>query len=173
VRSRRAPPRAGSERSLDAARARTVAFDLLSRKAWTRRELQERLRRRGAPEAVAEAVVADLEARGYVNDRAFAEAWAEARARERAYGPRRLRAALTAKGVARPLVDEAVRQAFAEADEETRARAAAARRLPGVVRGGPEQAARRLSAYLLRRGFAGGIVRRVVRDVCAIEGSED
>ena len=173
MRSRRGPPRAGSERRLDAARARAVAFDLLSRKAWTRRELRERLCRRGAPAPVAEAVVADLEARGYVNDRAFAGAWAETRARGRAYGPRRLREALTAKGVARPLVDEAIRQAFAEADEEAQARAAAARRLPGIARGGPEQAARRLSAYLLRRGFAGGIVRRVVRDVCAIEVSED
>jgi regulatory protein len=173
VGSRRGPPRAGPDRRLDAARARAVAFDLLSRKAWTRRELRERLCRRGAPAAVAEAVVADLEARGYVNDRAFAEAWAESRARGRGYGPRRLQAALTAKGVARPLVDEAVRQAFAETDEETRARAAAARRLRGVAGGGVEPAARRLSAYLLRRGFAGGIVRRVVRDMCAIEGSED
>lgn len=169
MRTRRGPPRAGSERVLDAARARTVAFDLLSRKAWTRRELRERLRRRGAPEAVADAVVADLEARGYVDDRAFANSWAEARARGHAYGPRRLRDALAAKGVDRPLVEEAVRQAFAEADEETRARAAAARRLPLLRRGAPEQVARRLSAYLLRRGFAGSIVRRVVREACAIE----
>ena len=55
-----------------ARRARAVALDLLARKPWTRRDLARRLRRRGAPADVAEAVVADLEARGYVDDRAFA-----------------------------------------------------------------------------------------------------
>jgi regulatory protein len=177
VRVRRRPARAGLERvarpPLDAVRARAVALDLLSRKAWTRRQLTDRLRRRGAPAGVAEAVVADFEARGYVDDRAFATAWAEVRARGRAYGPRRLREALLAKGVARELVDAAVRRAFAEVDEETRARAAAARRLPQLRRVAPDQAVRRLSAYLLRRGFPGEIVRRVVRDACRVEILEE
>jgi regulatory protein len=177
VRVRRRPARAGLERvarpPLDAARARAVALDLLSRKAWTRRQLTDRLRRRGAPADVAEALVADFEARGYVDDRAFATAWADARARGRAYGPRRLREALLAKGVARELVDAAVRRAFAEVDEETRARAAAARRLPQLRRAAPDQAVRRLSAYLLRRGFPGEIVRRVVRDACRVEILEE
>jgi len=177
VRVRRRPARAGLERvarpPLDLARARAVALDLLSRKAWTRRQLTDRLRRRGAAAGVAEAVVADFEARGYVDDRAFATAWAEARARGRAYGPRRLREALIAKGVVRTLVDEAVRQAFAEVDEETRARAAAAQRLPLLRRAPPDRAARRLSAYLLRRGFPGDIVRRVVREACRVDMPDD
>ena len=67
--------------ALDARRAQTVALDLLSRKPWTRHDLVARLRRRGAPPDIADAVVADLEARGYVDDRAFAAVWAESRAR--------------------------------------------------------------------------------------------
>jgi regulatory protein len=177
VRVRRRPARAGLERDgrppLDAARARAVALELLSRKAWTRRQLTDRLRRRGAPAAVAEAVVEDFEARGYVDDRAFATAWAEARARGRGYGPRRLRDALLAKGVARPLVDEAVREAFAEVDEETRARAVATQRLPTLRRTAPDGAARRLSAFLLRRGFPGDVVRRVVRETCRVDVPDD
>ena len=163
---RRRAARAGTERVLDAGRARAVALDLLSRKAWTRRDLVTRLRRRGAPAEVAGAVVADLEARGYVDDRAFATAWAETRARGRGYGSRRLRQELVTRGVARPLVEAAVREAFAEADEETRARAVAARRLPLLRRAAPEQVARRLGMYLLRRGYPESLVRRVVRDAC-------
>jgi regulatory protein len=168
VTARRAGAETGRPRLLDAPRARAVALDLLSRRGWTRRDLRARLRRRGAPAEVAEAVVADLEARGYVDDRAFALGWAESRARGRALGSRRLRQELTARGVARPLVDAAVREAFAADDEETRAREAAARRLPLLRRATPERAGRRLQAWLLRRGFPGDIVRRVVRDACGV-----
>lgn len=171
--ARRRAARAGSERVLDARQARAVALDLLSRKAWTRRELRQRLRRRGAPDAVAEAVVADLESRGYLDDRAFARTWAESRARSRSVGSRRLSEELVAKGVARPLVEEAVRAAFAETDEATRARAAAERRLPLLRRVAPELAARRLGAYLLRRGFPGDVVRRTVRETCALAVPDD
>ena len=155
-------------RALDACRARAVALDLLSRKAWTRRDLRDRLRRRGAPGEVADAVVGDLEALGYVDDRAFAAGLAESRARDRALGSRRLREELLGKGVARPLVDAAVRQAFAETDETSRARAAAERRLPLLGRSGPEQAGRRLYDYLTRRGFPADVVRRVVRETCRV-----
>lgn len=155
-------------RILDPPRARAVALDLLSRKAWTRRDLRARLCRRGAPEAVAEAVVADLEARGHVDDRAFALAWAESRARGRAFGSRRLREELVRKGVARPVVADAVRRAFAETDEETRAREAAERRLPALRRATPAEAGRRLWGYLSRRGFPAEVVRRVVRQTCGV-----
>jgi regulatory protein len=122
---------------------------------------------------VAGAVVADLEARGYVDDRAFAAAWAESRARGRGYGSRRLREELLTRGVARPLVEAAVREAFAETGEETRARAVAARRLPLLRRLVPEQAARRLGAYLLRRGYPEPLVRRVVREACGAALADD
>ena len=111
---RRRAARAGTERVLDAGRARAVALDLLSRKAWTRRDLVTRLRRRGAPAEVAGAVVADLEARGYVDDRAFATAWAETRARGRGYGSRRLRQELVTRGVARRLGMYLLRRGYPE-----------------------------------------------------------
>jgi regulatory protein len=160
---RRAP---AAPRALDLRGARAVALDLLARKGWTRRELAARLARRGAPPDVAAAVVADLEARGYVDDPAFAAMWAEVRARGRAIGSRRLRDELGRKGVDRVVVDAAIRAAFADTDELTRARAAAGRRWPGLRRARPDQAARRLGAYLLRRGYPAGIVGRVVREIC-------
>ncbi len=166
--ARRGTAPARRPRVLDAARTRAVALDLLSRKAWTRRELRQRLHRRGAPEEVSDAVVADLEALGYVDDRAFAMTWVESRAHGRALGSRRLREELLTKGVARPLVDAVLRDACGAEDEDARARAAAERRLPALRRGAPVELARRLHDYLLRRGFPGDVVRRVVRDTCRI-----
>jgi regulatory protein len=173
VKPRRGATGAGASRALDPARARAVALDLLSRRGWSRRDLARRLRRRGAAADVAEAVVADLEARGYVDDRAFAAAWAESRARGRAVGSRRLRHELRARGIDRPLVADAVRAAFAETDEEARALAAAARRLPALRGGAPEAIARRLAGYLARRGYPADVVARVVWRTCGIAMTED
>jgi regulatory protein len=162
---RRIPP-AGARQALDARRARTVALDLLARKPWTRRDLTGRLRRRGAPTDVAEAVVAELEARGYVDDRAFAAAWAESRARGRSFGRQRLREELRARGVARPLVEAAIDRAFEDTTELARAQVAAMRRLAILRRRAPDQAARRLHDYLRRRGYSGEVVRQVLRALC-------
>ncbi len=157
---------------LDARAAKRVAYDLLSRKPWSRRDLTARLRRRGAPLEVAQVVVADLEAQGYVDDRAFARQWADGRAARRHLGSLRLKDELQQKGVARPLAEAAVRDAFAETDEETRALEVARRRLPALRRKNAERAAVRLRDYLLRRGYPAGVVRRVVRRLLKVETEE-
>ncbi|PYN49091.1 MAG: recombination regulator RecX [Candidatus Rokuibacteriota bacterium] len=130
----------GPRRALDARTARLAAADLLSRRAWTTRELAERLRRRGAPAPVAAEVLADLTARGYLDDAAFAHHWIATRS-ARGYGPARLRAELRARGVAGSLVDAAL---AAQGDDELeRARAVASRRAargPGPP--GPRRAIR-------------------------------
>ena len=149
--------------TLDEKAARLAAFDLLARKSWSGRELTRRLRRRGAPAEVAHAVVADLTTRGYVDDQAFARWWAEARARGRRVGSRRLRQELLAKGIPREMTDAAIAAAFEEVGEADRALEAARRRLPGLLRGRGERAATRLADYLLRRGYPAQAVRRAVR----------
>jgi regulatory protein len=151
--------------NLDEKAARSAAFDLLARKSWSGRELTRRLRRRGAPADIAQAVVADLTARGYVDDQAFARWWAEARARGRRVGSRRLRQELAAKGIPREMAEAAIAAAFEEVGEADRALEAARRRLPALTRG--PRAAARLADYLLRRGYPASAVRRAVRTLLA------
>jgi regulatory protein len=159
--------------ALDARRAQTVALDLLSRKPWTRRDLAARLRRRGAPPDVADAVVAELEVRGYVDDRAFAAGWAESRARSRSFGRQRLQDELRARGVARPLVEAALVYAFEETSELARAQAVGAHRLAMLRRRAPDQAPRRLHDYLRRRGYPADVVRQVLRTLCRDGAAEE
>lgn len=153
--------------SLDEKAARLAAFDLLARKSWSGRELTRRLRRRGAPAEVAQAVVAELTARGYVDDQAFARWWAEARARGRRVGSRRLRQELVAKGIPREMIDAAIAAAFEEVEESERALEAGRRRLPALLRGGTGRAPARLADYLLRRGYPASAVRQAVRALLA------
>jgi len=92
---------------LDAKAARLAAGDLLSRRAWTRAELTARLRRRGAPPEIAAEIVADLVARGYIDDVSYARHWVTTRA-PRGYGVARLRAELRGRGVATAIIDAAL-----------------------------------------------------------------
>jgi regulatory protein len=110
--------------------------------------------------------VADLAARGHLDDDAFARQWVETRA-ARGYGAARLRSELRVRGVAPALIDAALVALTSEAGLEA-ARALARRRLPALTRGAPERVAARLRDYLLRRGYPGGIVARVVREVTGL-----
>jgi regulatory protein len=160
--SRAAPGRPRERRVLDTRAARLAAGDLLSRRAFTQVELTRRLIRRGAPPEIAAAVVTDLAGRGYVDDAAFARHFVETRA-ARGYGAARLATDLRARGVPAGLVTAALAELDAEAQLD-RARAIARRRLPGLRRVAPARAAGRLRDHLLRRGFAAGVVMRVVRE---------
>jgi regulatory protein len=106
--------------------------------------------------------VADLAARGYVDDAAYARQWVASRV-TRGYGAARLRAELRARGVGSALIDAAL-AAVAGEDVLARAREAARRRLPVLRRGRPDRVAHRLRDYLLRRGYAASVVVRVVRE---------
>jgi regulatory protein len=155
-------------RELDAKAAKLAAFDLLARKAWSARELISRLKRRGAPDEIARAVVTELAARGYVDDASFARFWAESRARGRRVGSRRLHQELLQRGIPRDLAAAAVAAAFDEASEADRCLEAGRRRLPALLRRGAERAATRLRDYLLRRGYPPS---EVMRTVAALTGA--
>ena len=170
--ARRRPERrpAGEPRAtgpLEAKAAKLAAFDLLARKSWSQRELVARLKRRGAPEDVAQAVVAELAARGYLDDEGFARWWAQARARGRRIGSVRLRQELRRKGIPRALAAAAIDAAFEEAPEPERALEAARRRLPALLRKHPGRAPARLRDYLLRRGYPPEVVMGVVKTLLA------
>jgi regulatory protein len=154
--------------SLDHRRARLVAADLLSRRAWTRADLTRRLCRRGAPADVAADVVADLVARGHVDDAAFAHQWIATRS-ARGYGAGRLRAELSVRGVDNAVIAAAL-AGLDSGEALERARAAAARRLSALGGGDPRRVAGRLRDHLLRRGYPAGLVLRVVREIFGMGG---
>lgn len=144
----------------DEARLYRRALRLLAAHDRTASDLRRRLERHGEPEAVAR-VIARLEARRYLDDGRFAQAWTEREALERGAGARLVRAGLRAHGVAEPLVAQAATRA-SEAEAETAltmARKAAAR-LRGLE---PAVRVRRLAATLARRGYRSAVVYQAVR----------
>jgi regulatory protein len=136
---------------------------LLARRARARRELERRLRSAYGPDAAAHAL-ARLEP--YLDDAAFARGWVEERLRLRPLGAAALLAGLCRLGVDREVAARAVAEVLGPAGEEAerdRCLALARRRLGQMGGLPPAQAARRLWAYLRRRGFSAETVRATLR----------
>ena len=150
------------------------ALDALARGRRTRRELELRLRKRDATPAQIREALDRLELNGLLSDEAVASAEAAARLR-RGEAPARVKQQLRRKGVAGALVSEAVADAMEEDgfDEEAACRAVAEKRARSLKSDDPVAAQRKLMGFLLRRGYSGGVARRVTRAVLGASGDAD
>ena len=148
------------------AAAREEALRWLASSARSRAEVLRRLQRHGYPPEVAEATVAWLTERQWLDDAVLARQYAESlRDGRRTLGQVAARRKLAARGIEPAVIDAALRAVFAGGDGElTAARAAAAqamRRLGGLER---RVAERRLAGALQRRGFGFETIRQVLRE---------
>ncbi len=151
-------------RALDSsAQATQIAYRLLSVRMRSRRELTDRLRRRGFPEGLVRGLLDKLEAARLVDDARFAEAWVSDRSARRPSGIVRLRRELAQKGIEHDVAERALAEGCVARDErELALRVARAcslryRALPHAT------AVRRLAGVLRRRGFAMEVVMSVVQ----------
>jgi regulatory protein len=172
------------------------AIRFLSYRPRSAREVEMRLRKKGhAPEQIA-TVIEKLRAQRYVDDAEFARFWVQQRMAFSPRGPRLLRSELRQKGVASEVVD-AVLAEQVEAQEESEQRAEEVAALWGETTGDapapgsdlanalalaqkkwrtfgrldPQTARRRLSGFLMRRGYDYGTVDSVIRRLLA--GDDD
>ncbi len=148
-------------RSLDeSGKATSAALALLARRPRSEREVRDRLRQKGYGAPVIDDAIGRLEGWGYLDDAAFARFWVENRVANKPRGERLMAQELWQKGVARPVVQEAI--AAAEIDESDAALSVARAKLRSYRDLDPAVARRRLAAYLARRGFGYDIVRPVL-----------
>ncbi|HEU4759741.1 MAG TPA: regulatory protein RecX, partial [Dehalococcoidia bacterium] len=134
------------------------ALRLLSYRPRSEAELRQRLARRGAPPPIVQQTIDRLRELGLVDDEGFARSWVESRDQASPRSRRLLASELRAKGVARPDADTAV----ASVDDEDAAYRAGQRRARTVAGLPWPDFQRRLSGFLLRRGFGYETVRTAV-----------
>lgn len=148
-----------------------VAFRFIGYAARSRAEVERRLERdEFAPEVIA-AVVAEMEARGWLDDTQFAQNWVADRADRKKYGRTRLAAELRRRGVDKETLQEAL-GAVDDATELERALAAARPRWRPDLAAGGENATlqaekRKLANFLQRRGFSWAIITQVFTELMA------
>ena len=146
---------------------RQMALGLLARREHSRLELRRKLQRRLPETPVLEQVLDDLEQGGYLSDLRYAESMSRTRS-GRGYGPLRVRAELTGKGVGGDMVSRALRTQ--EADWVSLATQALRKRFG--IDGGERDLTLRGKQYrfLAQRGFSAEQIRAAM---AAYEASDD
>jgi regulatory protein len=144
------------KRSSSKALDRQKALELLSRRAYSRRELKDKLLRRGMDERNAEDCVSWLCERGFLDDGEYAGAVARHYA-AKGYGAGRVKSELRRRGIERALADDAL-AGLPESTEKIDA--FIARRLSDPK---DRDSVRKISAALFRRGFSWEEIRAALR----------
>ena len=141
--------------------AHAAALRLLTVRAHSRAEIEQRLARRGFEAEPVATALDRLERAGLLDDEAFATELAASRTR-RGYSASMVGRDLRSRGVDKSIAARAA-AAASPPDEEAERCVTLARdwvaRHPGLAY---EVAARRLAGYLARRGYSSGVVARAV-----------
>lgn len=141
---------------------RQKAVRLLARREHSRAELVRKLAAHGTPEEIA-AVVAELQTSHLQSDNRVAENYLRSHAAR--LGASRLRQNLKSRGVAGELIEAQIAQA-ALPDELERARAVWTRKFSAAPADAREWA--RQARFLRGRGFAGDVIRRLLREPAGV-----
>ena len=150
--------------------ARAICLRQLTMGPRSRGQLAEALAKRQVPAEAATAVLDRFTDVGLIDDAAFAAGWVESRQAGRGLARRALAHELRAKGIAEPLVAEALEARDASTTSGRALEALVARKLPGT-RGLPADARlRRLAGMLARKGYSSGLAFAVVREALEQEG---
>ena len=135
---------------------RQKALELLSRRPHSRKELKDKLLRRGVGEDDAEDCIDWLCEHGFLDDGEYAGAVAR-HYTAKGYGAGRVKSELQRRGIPRELLDEAL-AAMPEDTSKIDKYIASRLRDPG-----DRDEVRKLSAALYRRGFSGEEIRSALR----------
>lgn len=108
----------GREENGDFSKAERYAVRLLGVRSRSKKEILDRLKRRGFECEVINAVLTDLEKKKLVDDLAFSVDWINSRMRENPRGRRYLRWELQKKGVPSCIIEEAFERCGSILDEE-------------------------------------------------------
>lgn len=143
-------------------RARRAALDYIAHQPRTEGEVRRRLRQRGYPEAATEEAVARMRELGYLDDAAYARAYARSRLAGRGHGPQRILSDLLRRGVERATI-EAVLEELVEEDDLREAALEHGRKRWARLAGepDPQKRRRRLAGFLARRGYGYDLIREV------------
>jgi len=145
-------------------RAYLYALRLLTARDYTVARLQEKLRGRGFADPDVETALGRMVTEGWVDDRRFAERFAEgALASGRYYGPR-LRQEMRRRGLPPELVGEVLGRVLGERDETAEVCAIVERRFSGFsFSSASDREKRRTVGFLQRRGFSLCAIMRALR----------
>lgn len=138
------------------------AYKLLEYRDRSINEMRDRLKRNGYDDQVVDVTITELKDLGYLNDRKFARMWTSERTRN-GFGQRKIESELKEKGISKEVIEETLKVLGDEVEEEEKVRKLVEKRLPLYRGDNPPKAYRKLSQYLIRKGFTPSTVNEVTR----------
>ncbi|GAC1451480.1 MAG: regulatory protein RecX [Desulfuromonadaceae bacterium] len=140
------------------------ALRLLTGRDYTVARISRKLAAREVAEQDLEAVILCLQREGWLDDRRYAERFAESALSSGRYYGVRLRLEMRRRGFTPDVVNETLESLLAESDEISEVRSAAERRYPGFsYSAASDRDKRRLVGFLQRRGFGFSAIMRALR----------
>lgn len=146
-------------------RARNVLLFQLSKSMKTKHQLAEILVKREIPAEIAQPLLDRFEEVQLIDDAAFAASYVRSRL-ERGKSSRLIARELAQKGVPKEIIAEAV-AGITQEDEQALVMELAKARWSRLASLDRETKYRRVSGFLLRRGFGPGLVSSALREVSA------
>jgi len=146
-----------------------AAMKWLARRRSSRAGLAERLAAKGFEAPIVSRAVERLSESGLLDDEAFARESVEQLTRRAPAGPAHVRATLARRGVAEDIIERVVREGLKEGEMEVQWRQLIGKRLQLMGRQTPAARARRLLAFLRRRGVEPDLADRLVREAVGLD----
>ena len=140
-------------------KAKKAAFQLLGRRAYTRKEIRDKLYKRGFLKPVVEKALETLERIRVIDDRDFAFRFVEEKLRLRPAGKPVLRRDLSRRGVEAPVIEDVLAEVLGEIDLEAVAFRLLSKRRSRYLQLDRNKAMNRMYAFLASRGFGPDIAR--------------
>jgi regulatory protein len=160
------PLRSKSTEDSSPERAWLYALRLLAARDYTEARLREKLSQKQYSREHAEQALNRLVSEGWINDRRYAERFAEtALASGRFYG-QRLKMEMRKRGIPDELLNEVVGNAMHEHDESEEVVLALVKRFPGFLfSSATDSEKRRVLGFLQRKGFGFSVVMQAMKKV--------
>jgi regulatory protein len=139
------------------------AVRLLGRRAHSRNELAQKLRRRGHADQVIAQVLSRCEERRYIDDATTCDSFCRELIRK-GFGPRMIRQRLAGRGIAAELIQNALEVRYPPEIVRSTARTVAARKSHQLGNRFREkmEVRKRLARFLTQRGFPSGIIHEIL-----------
>lgn len=150
-------------------RAANVSMSALTRRGMSRWELEKTLVSRELEPEVIEAELSRLESVGLIDDAALAETVVRTQHERKGLGRSALIAELRRRHIDQEHIDLALEQ-VGDDDEVSRANELAERRARQLTSLNHETAVRRLTGYLMRKGYSSSVVRSAVEEALPARG---
>ena len=140
------------------------ALRLLTGRDYSVARIRQKLAARNVAEQDLEDVMLRLQREGWLDDRRYAERFAESALSSGRYYGVRLRLEMRRRGFTPDVVNETLAPLLAESDEISEVRSAAERRYPGFsYSAASDRDKRRVVGFLQRRGFGFSAIMRALR----------